>query len=357
MAAIGLVYCESFREYIDPHTMDSIDRRVPNKFRTDNLAEEVGKFHPAEMAELIRMYEPYYTRTDRYSGEKKPILTKRFNELLFGMGSSCRRFLDPLLRFTASSSYFPDDPARHAYLLTVGEENWLQGTACEAVVALEAIWKRPCYDCHARDSMEWCGGGNASFRDLYCRKCGSCYEIKSKKSQAQIDKIFKYGGTLRGGSFKKWCGDTDKNRSGSDYVVIVSRCRSTYQNKSGWTVEIAEIRVVTPKLDASSFEAYLSCRKAARDPDRSPESRKRQMDKPIVFKSTIHTIPSTRRLWFHATAPESGLLDLNKIAEEAFEEVFPGRWYAAKTGITTPLGPTSDIHSVVEALGELALNA
>ena len=285
-----------------------IELRVPNYQTYDALDDHCVT---AEQRERVHGSAPYYIPTN---GGDEPVLYRDFVKFK-------KSQLDPFRRFDGPDNYRIQSMPHHAYATAVAEKGWLEETASEALVACHAVHKVVCYHCKRPKSLMWCGGASTSWKDMLCRRCGSCYEIKSKASKEAIEKIYRFGGTLRGGSFRRWCTDEiPKDREGKDYVVIMSRTRSFLRGgKRGWYVEIAEISHVVPSLTFQNFKGTTL-----------------KQSEDLRFRTYIHIKASTRSPWFTMPALTNKALDLTSLAKTSFDKVFPGRWDVV-TGVAAPV--------------------
>lgn len=210
--------------------------------------------------------------------------------------------LDPFKRFSLSNEGLSN--AQVAYD-DCSDEGWLNGYAFEAIVSSHAVHNEACYRCRRRNSLVWCGGADYSWKDLFCRSCKSCFEIKSKADKETIDRIFRFD-KLQGGSFKRWCAESHEDRvEGSDFIVLVSRKPSYIKrNEWAWSVEIAEVGSVRPTVTAFSI--------ATRCKDNQG------------FIRTVLTLKH-RRQWFKIPVGDTKP-HLENLFRESFEKVFPGEW-------------------------------
>lgn len=280
--AVGLIFVFDLLEYAEEEGFD---------IRSEEVADALGeRLTERDDASRIIGFAPFYQ--DRYSlrVKRKPAF-ERFRET----------DLDPFQRFSIVREALSN--AQLAYN-DCSDESWMNGYAFEAIVASHAVHNEACYQCRRRNSLIWCGGSDQSWRDLFCRSCQSCFEIKSKADKAAIDRIMRYD-KLQGGSFHRWCSESFKDRvEGSDFVVFVSRKPSYIKRGEwAWDVDIAEIGSVMPRL--SEFSLANQCQ-----------------DKRGYLK-TIVTMKN-RSKWFRI--PVGAQPDLKSIFRESFMEVFPDEW-------------------------------
>mmetsp|Transcript_24536 Transcript_24536/g.57155 ORF Transcript_24536/g.57155 Transcript_24536/m.57155 type:complete len:239 (+) Transcript_24536:978-1694(+) len=136
------------------------------------------------------------------------------------------------------------------------DHNWVLGIGFEAIASPRAVFHEAYYYCKFRNCLTWDGESSSSWRDMYCKSCGSCFEIKSKATQDRATRTL-YFGTHRGGSFRRWCSPepvATKNREGKDYLVLVSRAETVpLKGPPVYNVQLAEIDTVTPRLVYSAF--------------------------------------------------------------------------------------------------------
>ena len=206
--------------------------------------------------------------------------------------------LEPFQRFSESREGL--SKAQLAYK-NGSDEGWMNGYAFEAIVASHAVHFESCFQCKLRNTIHWCGGTTSSWRDLYCRSCQSCFEIKSKKDKETIDRICQ-NGKLQGGSFLRWCEEDFSDREeGSDFIVFVSRMPSFVKSNWVWVVEVAEIEGVSPQVTQRSFA------RACKD---------------FIPLQTVVALKN-RRPWFQI--PMGTQPNLQEIFFRSYEEVFPGQ--------------------------------
>lgn len=136
---------------------------------------------------------PYYFRND--GTERK---TKR---QFWRFDAS---ILDPIQRFSISENEAATVSRASSAFEDFMDEGCMEGHAFEALVVSWAGHHVSCYCCKVEKSLQWSGGSETSWRDMFCHRCQSCYEIKSKANKEAIDKIVGYDG-LYGGSYARWC--------------------------------------------------------------------------------------------------------------------------------------------------------
>jgi hypothetical protein len=289
--AIKLIFCLDLQLYQD----DEWYERRSNK-EEDALENMLNKY---DSATSILCRAPYYQANNNTFVGPKFIKKRSFTRFQESV-------LEPFRRFSIKNEGL--SKAQLAYK-DGSEEGRMNGYAFEAIVASHAVYFESCFQCKRRNTLHWCGGSSSSWRDLYCRSCHSCFEIKSKKERATIDRIFQYN-ELYGGSFSRLCEEDFPNRvEGSDFVVLVSRKPSYEKSNWVWMVEIAEIGSVSPILTVRSLV--------------------RARDERVPLKTAVTL--KNRRPWFQI--PTGTQPNLQELFRQAYEEVFPA---AAASDATAP---------------------
>lgn len=228
-------------------------------------------------------------------------------------------------KISSCSSAAQPRPEQLAFEKCFLDKGSLHGMVFEALVASHAVWSEPCWKCKTVGSLEWCGGPDDSWRDLYCRNCQSCFEIKSKEDYQRIDKACHFD-NLSGGSYQRWCAENFGGRvRGTDYIVFVSRT----SNAQGWLVQIAEIGAVLPVIVCPSDGVSSS------------------------FMVQTCVTMMHRQQWFHI--PGGVLPNIKEIFRRAFESVFPGKLkaptdHAVKAGSALLEEEAASINTLKEEL-------
>ena len=315
--AIEMVFTLDLYAYLDKKMFD-----LKSECAHDAL-EKVLR-HEDDWANVVG-WSPFYFRNDSIT---------RFTKRAFEYFD--RSSLDPFKRFTLHRESLL--PHELAWRDCSNDEGWLNGYAFEALTASHAVWSQKCWRCGSA-SLRYCGGAETAWRDVFCTHCQSCYEIKSKKDKATIDKIARFDG-LNAGSFRVWCEEDFSSRTmGTDYIVLVNRtpCR----DGTGWAVYVAQIGSVLPVVSDMSF----AC---AHD----------QLV-PIRTRVTMKTKP---QLWFKVPGGDLGLDDFQKLFRRSYQQVFPGkpcqnlRRYtqrAPSASLPVKSKPTSDIEAIKAMFSEL----
>ena len=296
--AIEMVFVADLKDYLDEKKL-----KLRSKCVHDALGDELTREDDKRRKHIIG-WPPYNIKACG-AVKREPFLS--FDPSI----------LDPLKRFSIKRLTTP--PPQLAFDQCRNNEGWLLGSAFEAMVASHAVWSQVCRACGEK-TLEWCGGSDASWRDLFCSSCQSCYEIKSKADEAKIDKIIKYD-DLNGGSYRNWCQEDfiDRGVHGSDFVVMVSRTPGL----NGWAVKIAEIGAAFPTLCDMSFA------------DAKEKAGVVTLKTRVTLKNPQH--------WFHVPADEQVDLDkLDKIFRRSFERVFPGQWSQLCGGVSEKVESTGE---------------
>jgi hypothetical protein len=251
--------------------------------------------------------QPYETKLRH--GQTHPTLKEHFKR--FPLDE-----LDPLTRFSllkpdissaqlAFNDFFAE-PYGGGAVYGSSIAGKFAGYVFEAVVATHAVHHEKCFCCKSASTLCWCGGSDTSWRDLYCRSCQSCFEIKSKANKGAIERISN-SDRLYAGSFRRWCAEDFPSRDirGKDNLVFVSRDPSEYKGQKGWSVYIAEIGTVLPVVDDKTFA---------------------EADQEMLSIRTQVTLKKKPELWFRI--PGGELPDIQAIFRTAFETMFPNQWTA-----------------------------
>lgn len=285
--AIKMVYLIDLLEYKDDEIYE---------LRLEEVEDALeGVLTARDKANGIVGIPPYYTYAYQAEG-RRCLLVKRKQAFL--------RFkdydLDPFERFSLTRDNL--SKAELAFSCCF-DEGWMNGYAFEAIVSSHAIHNEACYLCRRRNSLVWFGGSEYSWRDLYCRSCHSCFEIKSKSNKDTIERIFRY--ELHGGSFARWCSEGFKDRKeGSDFIVLVSRKPSyVRRNEWAWSVEIGEVNSALPTVSLNSIASKCQDNHG--------------------YLRTVLTLKN-RTTWFNI--PMQEMPDLKSLFRQSFDEVFPGEW-------------------------------
>lgn len=237
---------------------------------------------------------PFWVKEDSTGGLKQVFKARQFQHI-------SKALLKPLDRFSRTAMtrkeyfqflFFRENPLRSV------------GHFYEAIVAHHVVHNNTCCkSCGHVSTLKLAGGFSNPWSDLICVKCQSTYEIKSKKTSAQIEQaIFSKHG-INGGSFPHFCDLKKKHEDkpeAKQFLMLVSR-RPEYAPGS-WDkytkVHVAEIDRVLPTMNTKSFANPIK----------------------IKLRSSIYVKKETyQRNWLRI--PECKF-DQEKICREVFDEYF-----------------------------------
>jgi len=239
--------------------------------------------------------ESYHLRHDRLGNFYPPyFIGKRDGNLCKSkdMKMFSKEEIDPFKRFTktevSKAEYF------YRQWFDPNNPSYLEGLVFEGIVTCHVIQKEACYNCKKRGGLEW--NGDIAWQDMWCRYCGSSYEIKSKASLEAIEKVFDRN-SLNGGSFFMYHQHRHNEiySNPKRYVIVVSRSSKKTFGKVMWPTYIAEIKTVKPRLHDKSF-------------DLKPR---------LKLGTTI--VAGKKKLWMCIPFVE---YDIESIAKDAFQQSF-----------------------------------